>query len=178
MSEEIGIVVTGIPHAVARLSPAHLEAGLLAGFTEAGALVETAARRIIDPHHDKGTFQQQLHTEITGTGFGIGAHVGVSAAAVPEARPLTYGWPGGAGKQPPSAPIESWLNRNPSRVSVPSGMTAKSFAFLIARAIGKRGYSFGSGVGGQKLDTFRRAFDEVREKVREVIAKHLVGQLP
>jgi hypothetical protein len=174
VSEQIGVVITGIPSALRRVSPARFEAGLAAGFQEAGDLVGGAARRILAPHHDRGTFAQQIHTELTGSGWGIGAHVGVSAAAVPEARPITYGWPGGGNSRPPAAAIESWLLRNPSRIQVPSGMTAHSFAFVIARAIGKRGYTFGTGVGGQKLDTFRRAFAEVRDAVRRVIAARLV----
>ena len=41
------------------------------------------------------------------------------------------------GKQPPLNTIIDWINK--SRISVPSGMKVKQFAFLIARSIGRRG---------------------------------------
>jgi len=43
----------------------------------------------------------------------------------------------GPGKQPPIAPIEAWIKRK--SISVPSGITIKSFAFAIAKKIAKKG---------------------------------------
>ena len=43
----------------------------------------------------------------------------------------------GAGKQPPIAPIEAWIRRK--SISVPAGVTIKSFAFAIAKKIAKKG---------------------------------------
>jgi hypothetical protein len=43
----------------------------------------------------------------------------------------------GAGKQPPIAPIEAWIKRK--SISVPPGITIKSFAFAIAKKIAKKG---------------------------------------
>jgi hypothetical protein len=43
----------------------------------------------------------------------------------------------GAGEQPPIAPIEAWIKRK--SISVPPGITIKSFAFAIAKKIAKKG---------------------------------------
>jgi hypothetical protein len=43
----------------------------------------------------------------------------------------------GAGKQPPIAPIQSWIKRK--SISVPAGLTIESFSFAIAKKIAKKG---------------------------------------
>lgn len=170
---QITIVVTGVADAKRRLSPEAFEANLRDGLQEGGDLVAAEMRRIIQPHRFRGRWQQELHTEVSGSGLGQKAHIGVSAAAVPEARPMTLGWKSGAGKRPPTSAIEEWLERAPNAPSTPTGMTTRGFAFLIARAIGRRGYSFGSGSGGQKLDTNRRAWAAAAADVKRAIARNL-----
>jgi len=42
-----------------------------------------------------------------------------------------------AGKQPPTLPIEQWIRRK--SISVPAGLSIKSFAFAIAKKVAKKG---------------------------------------
>lgn len=196
MAGEVAIVVTGVREAQRHLDPAAFSRGLRDGLKEAGALLERAQREIVAPHHFRGTWEQQIHTEIRGSGLNMEAHVGVSASRVPEARPMTYGWVSSSGHQPPTEAIADWLSRKPDlgassnvyrnasgfvRTRAGSGgfrgvsqeAGVRSMAFLIARAIKRRGYTFGTGQGGQKLDTLRKALEATRDRIGPAILKHL-----
>ena len=50
------------------------------------------------------------------------------------------GLPRGAGKQPPVKAITEWIKIK--KITVPSGFKPEAFAFVIARAIGKKGQVF------------------------------------
>lgn len=46
----------------------------------------------------------------------------------------------GPGKMPPVKPIKDWIKRR--GINPPQGMSVESFAFVIARSIGKKGQKF------------------------------------
>ncbi|HLA65024.1 MAG TPA: hypothetical protein VK600_00415 [Candidatus Saccharimonadales bacterium] len=194
---DVEVVIVGIPKAMRDLDPARMAVGLRTGFQAVGdQLVAPAARRIVRPHHWHGRFEQQIHTTVTGSGLNVAAHVGVSSAMVPEARPLTFGWKSGSGRQPPTDAIMAWLTgsgkgaqllaqggvgvrRNSggfitgsraSRVGSGDQAAVRSIAFLIARKIGKSGYSF------EPLHTFTKALAEVRGQIGPMLLHYLRGR--
>jgi len=69
-------------------------------------------------------------TDDSGQGRG-GYNYGLSVDQGLERKP---------GKQPPVQPIIEWLKLR--SISIPSGFTTQSFAFVIARSIGKKGQRF------------------------------------
>ncbi|HTR71861.1 MAG TPA: hypothetical protein VMH41_16750 [Mycobacteriales bacterium] len=160
------VEIVGLEKLLGVLDPATWAAGASAGLLKAGqTAIESRARaNVEDEHHFTGNLAQNLHTEVQGSGLDLEAHVGVSTGLVPEGRPLEFGWPAGSGKQPPTDAIARWLASKPEIAGSPlvtrssagfirrKGTIAqisqdaaiRSRAFLIARAIGQRGYSFGA----------------------------------
>lgn len=184
---EIQVVVVGLPKAMAALSPEQIGQKLVVGFGLAGQALASAGRTIIRPHHYTGRYEQQIHVETTGaTPATIQTFVGVSAGLVPEARPLDLGWRSASGKQPPVAAIAEWIAHKPElaqaagsssvsrsssgfvrrtgTIATVSGEAAiRSMAFVIARKIGQRGYSFGA------LHTWTEAIAAVRGRLPGLI---------
>jgi hypothetical protein len=180
------VEIVGLAKAEALLSAARYERALGAGLLAAGILVQSEARAVLASHHWHGRAEAEVHAEPRGP---LSVFVGGSAAKAPELRPLTYGWHSSSGKQPPTSAIAEWLTSKPeiadsSSVSrSPRGFVRRrgtigqiagesairSRAFLIARAIGRRGFSFG------RLDTFAVAIARARPRIAAVIAAHMRG---
>lgn len=183
------IRVTGLREAVGKLEPAAWEAGARRGLLKVGQAAADEVKRDIAPHHYTGRAEQQVHAEQEHIPGRISVHVGTSSALVPELRPLVYGWRSRGGKQPPTDAIATWLAHKPELAESPSvGRTAAGFlrfrrgatvasvagesavrarAFLIARAIGRRGYSF------PPTDSFRKAWARVGPTATRVIAEEM-----
>jgi len=131
-------------------------------FMAGGAVLEAEARKVVQPHNWTGRFERGIHSVTTGYNMSdLSTLVGVSAGAVPEARPLTYGWP--PGKFPRISGIADWVS---SKLGDSNPMEA---AFRIARAIAMRGFSFG------KLDTFSKAFENGRGVMQITMERFFSG---
>lgn len=181
------VIVVGLPAALREFDPARFAEGLRTGMNTLGEEVATGARNLIEPHHWHGRFQQQIHVETTGDSLSnIVTNVGVNSALVPEARPISFGWKSTGGKQPPTEAIAAWLASKPELVNsagsdavtrnssgfirrrgtiaeVSQDSKVKSLAFLIARKIGREGYSF------EPVQPFHRAWDAVAYRASSVI---------
>ena len=144
-----------------------------------GHLIEYAGKANLAPHHWHGTAEQSTVT--VGPvieGDQVVVSVGLHGGMAPEGRPLEYGWKSESGKQPPISAIAEWLTSKPGLIPSPnvtrnsSGFirrrgtiaaisqeaAVRSLAFVIARNIGRRGYSFGA------LHWLRDAMVETREE--------------
>ena len=181
------ITVHGLSEAAAQLEPATWQAGVKRGLLRVGQLAADAVKLDIAPHHYTGRAQQQVHAQEIALPGVLAVHVGASSELVPELRPLVEGWKSSGGRQPPTAAIAEWLAHKPeiaptssvsrsasgrlsfraSIASVSSETAVRSRAFLIARAIGRRGYSFG------KTDSFRKAWEKVGPTADQIIREEM-----
>lgn len=161
-------VIANLDAALRELTTTRAAAGLTAG----AFAIQRRAKANLAPHHFHGRAEQQ--TTVGAPTFepglvtvGVGIHGGVA----PEGRPLEFGWKSSGGKRPPSSAIEDWLTgssqgaailasaagvaikRNSRgfitgakarRVGADDRSKVKGLAFVIARNIGRRGYSFGA----------------------------------
>jgi hypothetical protein len=159
-------VVAKLQLEVQALRTLKAEAGLLAG----AHAVQRKAKENLAPHHYKGRAEQQ--TTVSApliTPGSVTVTVGIHGGIAPEGRPLEYGWKSAGGKQPPTQAIADWLissgrgasmlssagvelRRNKAgfitgakarRVAPTDASKVKGLAFVIARNIKRRGYSFG-----------------------------------
>jgi hypothetical protein len=185
LATDVVVRVIGIPEAVAHFDPARIGRGFHDGMMEAGFLVAREVKVELKPHHYTGRAEQQLHPEPSGEGLKTNVFVGASAALVPELRPLDQGWHSASGKQPPTQAIAEWLAHKPeiagsssvfrtskgfvrrtgtiAQVSAEAGI--RSRAFLIARAIGRRGFAFG------KTNAFELGWARAAGQVQGIIAR-------
>ena len=186
------VQVIGLEKLQAALDPAVWAERARAGLLRAGQVaIEPRARVNVEAeHHYHGTLAQNLHTELMGEGMASEAHVGISTGLVPEGRPLEFGWRSASGKQPPIDAIARWLTSKPEIAGSPlvtrnkagfihrKGTIAeisqdaqiRSRAFLIARAIGRRGFSFG------RLAWLHDAAVAGREQAVQIMRDALVGK--
>ena len=167
---EVSVVIVGqdkVMAALAALGGPEMDARIGSGLQAWGQVIQTAARRNLADHHFTGRAEQ--FTTVEGpvvSGSSIAVTIGIHGGLAPEGRPLEFGWASSSGKQPPSQPIYEWLTGSsagrsvltgfgasvnttkagfiPGSRRVPSESTARGLAFLIARSIGRRGYSFGA----------------------------------
>lgn len=193
MTQYASVQVIGLDAALRSLSPERLAAGLPAGLHAVGQDLAREVHGYIKPHHYTGRAEQQVHAEPPeGQGFGVHVFVGTSASLVPELRPLMFGWRS-SGKRPPTDAIAQWLTAKPelagsasvarspagfvrrsgTRAQISAEASVRSRAFLIARAIGRRGYTFGSGAGGQHIANFQDAWAAIRGGAAHTILEHL-----
>jgi hypothetical protein len=163
-------VVVGLDSVLARmqaeLGPL-MTAKVARGLELGGIAIQGAARQNLASHHFEGTAENQ--TTVSPpliSGHSVAVTVGIHGGLAPEGRPLEFGWKSDSGKMPPVLPIAEWLvkkgigqDRN-AKGFVSYGKGGKSarvaeagfgaafpgstvsMAFLIARKIQKRGYSF------------------------------------
>jgi hypothetical protein len=183
--------VVGAERVDASLDPARRWAGFGTAVLRGGLAIGAEMQRAAKPHHDTGRLEQHIHaTPPIGSGLNIEVRVGIGTAGAPEGRPLAFGWKSRSGLQPPTAPIMAWLKRHPEAMagSTPTsgrgklGGKALSFrsaggeaelrsrAFLIARAIGRRGYRFGSS------DWFNAGIAAGKPKLEAIIRAALRGR--
>lgn len=188
----VEVRIVGLEKTMRDVSPAEFGRRTHDGFHAAGLVIEGAAKGIVAPHHYTGRFEQRIHTVTTGHNLGdIKTVVGV--IGVPEARSLTYGWP--VGSFPNISKIADWVVRRIENASVSVSRTSKGLlrvkpgagglkgaagegnvkhiAFVIARAISRRGFTFGTGTGGQKLDTFSKAFEDNKVLIKTTIVRFM-----
>ncbi len=183
----IDVRIVGIPQAITMLDD--LDQGFGQGLFRVGQKIADLVRIELKPHHYTGRAEQQTHAELTGTGFKSQVFVGVSTALVPEMRPLMLGWHSSSGKMPPVAAIAEWLAHKPelsgssSHFRTASGFVrnrkgatissisqeadVRSRAFVIARAIGKRGFSF------SPLHAFDKAFALIEPEIPAILAEYM-----
>ena len=168
---EVSVVIVGqdkVMAALAALGGPEMDARIGSGLQAWGQVIQTAARRNLADHHFTGRAEQ--FTTVEGpvvSGSSIAVTIGIHGGLAPEGRPLEYGWASSSGKQPPSQPIYEWLTGSsagrsaligfgasvnttkagfiPGSARLPASeeSTARGLAFLIARSIGRKGYSFG-----------------------------------
>lgn len=163
-----------------------------AGLEQAGVLVQTNARRNLAEHHYHGTAER--NTVVSPpliTPEAITVTVGIHAGLAPEGAPLEFGWRSQSGKQPPSEPIYQWLQgsgkgagllasagvnvrRNSAgfitgsrakRIAPDQQKAARGLAFVIARNIGRKGYSFGA------LHWLSGGLEEAKPAIMGIIAR-------
>jgi hypothetical protein len=129
--------ITELNVAVA-LSSARAAAGL-----EAGArVIQAKARQNMSSHHYRGRAEAAttVSPPVITPGW-VDVKVGIQKGTwAPEGRTFEFGWHSKKGKQPPVKPLAEWAL---SRGIVGTEREAKSFGFVVARSMKKRGYSFG-----------------------------------
>lgn len=184
------VEVVGISRVQAALHPDAYARGLRIGMTRAGEEIRTEQQRIARPHHYRGRLEQGIRVQTVGAGLNIETHIGISTAQVPEGRPLNYGWRSEGGKRPPSSALVPWVLekfgagltgktgrplrstttnaagrwRTRNAAGAAGDAQVRSIAFLIARKIGQRGYSFG------KLDWLHGGFRQARPRLHGILA--------
>jgi hypothetical protein len=158
MTLQISVAVKGITELEQKLAPDQLQKGLEVGLSKSGHTVLKAAQMIAAPHHFSGRLQNRMGVVVSGSGMNQKATIGVNAAEVPEAGPLSHGWRSRSGKQPPTEDIAHWLS---SKGKDPA------LAFVVARSIKAKGYSF------KPLRIFETAYQEVHETVAHTILRAL-----
>lgn len=193
MADQLGtgstVEVIGAERVDASLAPARWDAmpkALLRGGLAMAAEMQRAAR----PHHDTGNLERRIHAEGPfGERLNAVVKIGISTAAAPEGRPLAFGWLSRTGRRPPTEAIMKWLQRHPqsgpdlselrgsrARPTILNARTIRgqagdaalrSRAFLIARAIGRRGYRFGSD------NWFAKGIVAGKPKLRAILAAEL-----
>jgi len=108
-----------------------------------------------------GALRGSIGTHITGSLVG-GALVGRVSTSIPYAEPVEFGRK--KGKMPPVDAIEMWVVRK----GIARGEDTRSVAFVIARAIGRRGtkgrYMFRDGFDAGK-DRVIRLWDSLLDNV-------------
>ena len=167
----MSVVIVGadkVKAAIASLSGPEMDARVGRGLMAWGQVIQTAARRNLHGHHFTGRAEQSTSvSEPTVSGSTVGVTIGIHGGLAPEGRPLEFGWASSSGKQPPSQPIYEWLTGSSQGANVLTSFggsvnrtgegfivgaksgrtsqesTARGLAFVIARNIGRRGYSFG-----------------------------------
>ena len=144
-----------------------MEAKVARGLKLGGIAIQGAARQNLSEHHFHGTAENQ--TTVSPpliTAGSVAVTVGIHGGLAPEGRPLEFGWKSDSGKMPPVLPIAEWIvGKGIGQARTPKGFInygkggksarvqeaafgaafpgyAVSMAFLIARKIQKRGYSF------------------------------------
>lgn len=202
MTDNSTIEVIGMERIAATLDPARWDRFPLAlqqGGIAMAAEMQRAAKSHHDRGtleraiHSEGPIGRGLKAEV---------RVGISTSAAPEGRPLAFGWKSDSGKMPPIAPIADWLTRHPEAAAgakgdlnrkggdlvfrtmdgkvarqgtvamVSSQSQIRSRAFLIARAIQRRGYSFG------RSDWFHDGIRAGRPRLDAIVRKALSWGLP
>lgn len=187
MSQTVEIV--GLARVRAMLDPASFGPGLRRGLERAGQLVQREERGILHPHHFRGRAEQGVHVETRGSGLAIETRIGIAADKVPEGRPLAFGWKSSGGKQPPSSALVPWVLEKfggsltnargqalryryttkagtwaaRNRAGASQDAQVRSIAFLVARKIGRSGYSFAP------LDWAHRGLEAARPHLRGII---------
>ncbi len=112
------------------------------GLPAAGAAVQAAARANLAEHRFRGTAEEAttvspVRSEGDEDVVTVGVH---DLGLAPHARALEFGWRSRTGRQPPSAPIAAWgLERG-----IVDEREAPGFGFVVARRIGRTGFSFGA----------------------------------
>lgn len=154
----LDVVTRGFPQAEAALSPERAATHLQAGFLELGREVAAAAQADMAGHRATGAAAASIR--VAGPALAGLSSLGAQVVADVAAGALAGGWNGNGGSQPPVEPIAAWLS---FRGADPSD------AFAVARAIGRRGFSFG------RLETFSRAWASVRDRAGAIIAGALRG---
>ena len=142
-----------------------MEAKVARGLELGGIAVQGAARQNLSSHHYHGTAENQttVSPPIIAAGS-VEVTVGIHGGLAPEGRPLEFGWASSSGKQPPTSAIAEWLTSKPGLIPSPnvtrnaqgfvrrrgtvaaiaSESAVRGMAFVIARNIKRRGYSFGA----------------------------------
>ena len=195
----VRVVFVGLDKAVKDLSKPEFNRRVTRGFQAAGTIVEAEAKRIVQPHHFTGRWERAIHTFTRGnTAKTVTTHVGSTRNQAPEAMPMTYGWP--VGIMPNIDAIANWLVRKgtPGSMTSPdirisaatgrryvrrgaggfSGVAASATlmhnAIRVALQIRNIGFTFNKGQGGgQRLNTFRQAFENKETAVRWTIGRFI-----
>ena len=161
MIGDVSVTITGLEQALATFSDAHFTHGLAAGMEQAGQAAAEQAKLLIAPHRYTGRYADEIRGSVTGAADSPRIEVG---ARVPEAGPLSFGWHG-RGAQPPTEAIAAWLaaGRGPRTAAMPG----PGLAFVIARAIGRRGFNPAT---TPALHVWTRAYEAVRGRMAEFVA--------
>lgn len=106
-----------------------------------------------------GILRNSITHQVSGSGLAIEGRVFSSDVPVKVVSVETGRSPG---RRPPMAPIEAWVNK---KLGI-SGKAGRSVAFLIARAIGRRGTT-GAGMFRKGFDT---ALPRVQGRVNDLMA--------
>ena len=155
------------------LTPDAYEAKAEQGLIDAAHAIERDAKANLHEHHFRGTTERNTTTSaIERDGDRSWVTVGVHGGQAPQARPLEFGWKSESGKMPPIQPIADWLvskgYAGPSKgtkATKTADAGVRGLAFVIARNIKRRGFSFGP------LHWLGRAYDQNRPKVAGYIER-------
>jgi hypothetical protein len=156
------VEVIGAERVDASLDPARWQ-GFGQALLRGGLAIAAEMQRAAKPHHDTGNLERNIHAEGPfGHGLNQEVRIGIGTAGAPEGRPLAFGWKSKSGRQPPTGAIVAWLTRK----GFGSGLTDSQLrgrAFVIARAIGRRGYRFGAD------DWFHKGIEAGRPRLRAIM---------
>lgn len=122
----MGLQVTGLEQAIARLDTTRWAQGAAAGLAAAGPDIVDAARGNIADHQATGEIAEGITTRVAGSGLEQELHI---SDAAPGAAFLESGRRPG-GRLPPPDAIAAWMSATGSD---------PRFAFVTARSIARRG---------------------------------------
>lgn len=188
--------IEGLPPVQRRLNPSFWTPRIESGLRKVADIVVEEERSYVRPHNVTGKTERSIkrhpveRREAGASRWNREIHIGTPH---PGARPLMYGWASESGKMPNVTAIKEWmirkgvaaspnitisrtgrLRRSVSLASLREESTIKSQAYQIARAIQRRGYSFGiEGASHQHIDNFLDAWNRVKDRAIETFARTL-----
>lgn len=187
----VAVRVIGVHEVEERLRPSFWTPRVKAGVKRMAELLDAEEKTYVGEHRVTGQMERAFRTSSPrGSGFNVSATITVND---PGARPIMYGWFSAQGKRPPTSAIAAWMIRKgiaPSRnvrtsrvtgriyrtasiASIADEWAVKSAAYAISRSIGRRGYTFNTGRGGQHIKTFVDAWGVVKGQAIMALAEEL-----
>ena len=145
------------------------------GLIDAAHAMERDAKANLKEHHFRGQTERNTTTsDIDRQGDRSVVTIGIHGGMAPQGRPLEFGWKSESGKMPPIQPIADWLvskgiagPAKGTKATKTADSAVRGFAFVIARNIQRRGYSF------PPLHWLGRAYDSNRSKVSGYIERRM-----
>lgn len=145
------------------------------GLIDAAHAMERDAKANLKEHHFRGTTERNTTTsELQRNGDVSTVTVGIHGGMAPQGRPLELGWASQSGKMPPIQPIADWLvskgyagPKSGNKATKTADSAVRGLAFVIARNIQRRGFSFGP------IHWLGRAYDSNRGEVSGYIARSM-----
>jgi hypothetical protein len=166
----IGMTVVGLRGTITALDVgvAATVAKAVAGLEAGARIIQVRARANVAGRRYHGRLDASITVgapdlSVPGTvRVGVGVQPGVWA---PEGRTFEFGWHSKSGKRPPVKPLMLWAME---RGLASDERTAKKIAFVVARNIGDRGYSFGQShwLDNAARDTLPAVAATVRTAIR------------
>lgn len=143
--------------------------GALAGLLAEARRIQQRAKTNVRPYHYEGRLEDaiQVRVSIKNTSSFVRVTVGIHGRTfAPEGATFERGWHSEKGLMPPSEPIAFWAMR---RGLAKDQKEADRLGFVIARAQGRRGYSF------DRRPWLSSAFEAERASVEPTVARYILS---